>query len=84
MFFCLLEQQQLESDSTMTVETQQNHDRLHGKSGIANNVVPSDNLVGMKTTVAGKQKEDEYKRFAENTMKVCNVNMMENTLASRY
>lgn len=30
-----------------------------------------------------QQKDDQYKRYTENTMQVCNVNLMENTLASR-
>lgn len=67
----------------MTVETQQNHDRLLGKSAVTNNAVPSANSIDRKSTAAAQQKEAEYKRLTENTMKVCNLNVMENTLASR-
>lgn len=69
----------------MTVETQQNHDRLLGKNGVSNNVVPASNSNGVKKSTAGQQqKDDQFKqRFTENTMQVCNVNLMENTLASR-
>lgn len=82
----MLEQQTNDSSElTMTVETQQNHDRLLGKNGVSNNVVPSSNGNGMKKSTTGQQqKEEQYKqRFTENTMQVCNVNLMENTLASR-
>lgn len=87
MHFFHAEQQTNESsDATMTVETQQNHDRLLAtKNGVTNRVVPSTNGNGLKkspTTSAQQQKEEQYKRFTENTMQV-NVNLMENTLASR-
>lgn len=89
IFFCSFissEQQSNEStESTMTVETQQNHDRLLGKNGVSNNVVPASNSNGVKKSTTGQQqKDDQFKqRFTENTMQVCNVNLMENTLASR-
>lgn len=77
-----LEQPSNESlNSTMTVETQQNHDRLLGaKNGVTNSVVPSTNSNGVKKTQPKDQ--DQYKRFTDNTMQV-NVNLMENNLASR-
>lgn len=70
----------------MTVETQQNHNRLiGGKNGMtANNLPSSNNSNGLKKTVTSQQKHEEYKRMTENTMSVCNVNLMENNLASRY
>lgn len=64
----------------MTVETQQNHDRFHGKNGMAISTLPSTNSNGVKKS--SQQKNEEYKRLTENTM-VCNVNLMENSLASR-
>lgn len=70
----------------MTVETQQNHDRILGKNGVSNNVVPSSNMNGVKKSPNSQPQKDndQYKRF-EKTMQVCNVNvnLMENTLASR-
>lgn len=67
----------------MTVETQQNHDRLlASKNGVSNSVVPSTNTNGVKKSTNAQQKDDKYNRFAENTMQV-NVNLMENSLASR-
>lgn len=67
----------------MTVETQQNHDRLLAtKNGVTNRVVPSANTNGVKKSTNAQQKDDQFKRFTENTMQV-NVNLMENTLASR-
>lgn len=82
------QQQQLSEElfeTTMTVETQQNHNRLiGGKNGmIANNLLPA-NSNGLKRTASSQQKHEEYKRMTENTMSVCNVNLMENNLASRY
>lgn len=79
-----IEQQSNESsNSTMTVETQQNHDRLlANKNGVSNSVVPSTNTNGVKRSSNAQQKDDQYKRFTENTMQV-NVNLMENSLASR-
>lgn len=73
-------------ESTMTVETQQNHDRLLGKNGVSNNVCTASNSNGVKKSSIGQQQQqanDQYKRFADNAMQVCNVNLMENTLASR-
>lgn len=74
----------------MTVETQQNHDRfLSGKNGVSNNLVPSSNSNGVKKSATAaaatsqQQKDDQYKRYTENTLQLCNVNLMENTLASR-
>lgn len=65
----------------MTVETQQNHDRLLlGKSIVTNNVMPSTNSNGMKKSAGPQQKDDQYKRMSD---QVCNVNLMENSLASR-
>lgn len=84
--FIPLEQQTNESpESTMTVETQQNHDRLLCKNGVPNNVVPASNSNGVKKSSSGQQQKDEHikQRFTENSMQVCNVNLMENTLASR-
>lgn len=87
--FCELEQQSNESgESTMTVETQQNHDRLLGRNGVSNNLVSSTNSNGVKkssatSTPSPQQQDDQYNRFTENTMQLCNVNLMENTLASR-
>ncbi|XP_031634044.1 egl nine homolog 3 [Contarinia nasturtii] len=72
------------SNSTMTVETQQNHDRLLGKNGVTNTVngVPSTNANGvLKKSTNAQQKDEQYKRLTENTMQV-NVNLMENSLAS--
>lgn len=67
----------------MTVETQQNHDRLLCKNGVPNNAMPSANAMnGMKKSAAAQQKDDQYKRFSENVCNV-NVNIMENSLASR-
>lgn len=94
LFF--IEQQSNElPESTMTVETQQNHDRLLAK----NNVMDATNTNGVKKSTMSQQsvqqqqqqqqqsqqqqKDDQYKRYAENAMQVCNVNLMENTLASR-
>lgn len=65
----------------MKVETQQPHHRLHGK--VVMNNTTSSNPMDLKTAV--QQKDEEYKRLTENTMQVCNVNvnLMENSLASR-
>lgn len=69
----------------MTVETQQNHDRLiGGKNGMTANSLSPVNSNGFKKTASSQQKHEEYKRMTENTMSVCNVNLMENNLASRY
>lgn len=65
----------------MTVETQQNHDRLLGKGCVTNNVVPSTNSNGIKKST-GPQKDDQYKRLSDQVCNV-NVNLMENSLASR-
>ncbi|XP_055296929.1 egl nine homolog 1 isoform X2 [Sitodiplosis mosellana] len=67
----------------MTVETQQNHDRLLAtKNGVTNSLVPSTNANGVKKSTNAQQKDqDQYKRFTENTMQV-NINLMENSLAS--
>lgn len=70
----------------MTVETQQNHDRLLGKNGVSNNAVPSTNANGVKKAAgSAQQKDDQYKRFSESNVQACNVNvnLMENGLASR-
>lgn len=67
------------TDSTMTVETQQNHDRLQCK-----NAVPSTNNTNGMIKSNGPQKEEHFKRFADNTVQVCNVSLMENHLASRW
>lgn len=65
----------------MTVETQQNHDRLLCKNGVTTMVVPSNNAIGVKKSTNAQHKDDQYKRLTENTMQV-NVNLMENSLAS--
>lgn len=89
-FWFKIEQKQEQSEelfeTTMTVETQQNHDRLiGGKNGMTANVNLSPvNSNGLKKTASSQQKQEEYKRMTENTMSVCNVNLMENNLASRY
>lgn len=60
-------------EGKMVVETQtQSHHRINGKSSSSYDP-------------AKQQKDAEYKRLTENTMKVCNVsvNLMENSLASR-
>lgn len=79
----------------MTVETQQNHDRLMPKNGSVTNgaVVDASNTNGLKKSTISQQqqqqqqsqqqKDEQYKRYTENTMQVCNVNVMENHLASR-
>lgn len=64
----------------MTVETQQNHDRLLYRNGVSNSAMPSAN--GVRKSASAQQKEDQYKRFSENVCNV-NVNLMENGLASR-
>lgn len=64
----------------MTVETQQNHDRLLYRNGVSNSAMPSAN--GVRKSASTQQKEDQYKRFSENVCNV-NVNLMENSLASR-
>lgn len=63
----------------MVAETQQ---RINGKS-TANGFASPTNSYDLKT--ANQQKQEDYKRLAENTMQVCNVNvnLMENSLASR-
>lgn len=82
--FSLEQQSNESSNSTMTVETQQNHDRLlAAKNGVTNSVVSSSNANGVKKSSNTQPKDqDQYKRFTDNTMQV-NVNLMENTLASR-
>lgn len=57
----------------MIVENASNHHRINGKTSTSFD------------SNAAKQKEADYKRLSENTMKVCNVNvnLMENSLASR-
>lgn len=99
--FCIsIEQQSNElPESTMTVETQQNHDRLLSKNGVPNNVMDTANTNGVKKSSISQQsvqqqqqqhqqnqqqqKEEQYKRYTENAMQVCNVNVMENNLAAR-
>lgn len=66
----------------MTVETQQNHDRLLYRNGVSNSAMPSANGVRKSASTQQQQKEDQYKRFSENVCNV-NVNLMENGLASR-
>lgn len=82
-------------ESTMTVETQQNHDRLMPKNGVANAAMDASNTNGVKKSTMSQQqlqqqqqtqqqqKDEQYKRYTENAMQVCNVNVMENHLASR-
>lgn len=70
----------------MTVETQQNHDRLLNVNGISNNAMPSANSSNGSKKSNPQQKDENFSRFSENTMQACNVNvnLMENNLASRY
>lgn len=84
-------------ESTMTVETQQIHDRLLAKNGVTNSVVGTSNTNGLKKSTISQQSgqhqqpqqsnqqqqnNDQYKHYTESTMQVCNVNLMENALAS--
>lgn len=53
------------------------HHRMNGQLAAAI-VSPTTN-----STIAQQKKDAEYKRLTENTMQVCNVELMENRLASR-
>lgn len=85
--------------TAMTVETQQIHDRLLAKNGMPSSGVGTSNTNGLKKSTIGQQSvqnqqplqpnqqqqqnNEQYKHYTENTMQVCNVNLMENALASR-
>lgn len=68
-----------DKSNTMKTEMQTNaaHHRVNGKVVTANASMPPN------STIAQQKKDAEYKRLTENTMSVCNVNLMENSLASR-
>lgn len=73
------QQQQLQQ------EPQQNElHRLHAKGALMNSLPAQNNDKKLQKN-GDFQKYEDHKRLAENTMKVCNVNvsLMENSLASR-
>lgn len=79
ILFSTVQQQLTETtESTMTVETQQNHNRLQCRSALPSNASSGQ----MKSH--SSQRDEHSKRFADNTVQLCNVSLMENRLASRY
>lgn len=70
-----------DTNNIMKTDTQTStHHRMNGKMTAANS---SSTTVTTNSTIAQQKKDAEYKRLTENTMQVCNVNLMETSLASR-